>query len=113
MVPQEDGRWDVGIKSDAVCLERISDSDKRLFEDLLAPEEARQLAGLLTKYADKVDESAESRKSDDSDKRGNSDKSDNSAKGDDSGKSGESDKPDESDESEDPDEPEDSDKPEN
>jgi hypothetical protein len=65
MVRQEQGRWDVSVKSNAVCLERISDGDKQLFEDLLAPEEARELAGLLTKFADKADEAG---KSDDSDK---------------------------------------------
>jgi hypothetical protein len=34
----------------------------------LAPEEARELAGLLTKYADKLDESGKSGKPEDSDK---------------------------------------------
>lgn len=60
MVHQEGGRWDVGIESNAVYLERISESDDQLFEDALEPEEARQLAGLLTKYADKLDEARES-----------------------------------------------------
>ena len=64
----EGGRWDVGTKNNAVYLERISESDERLFDDLLAPKEARELAGLLTKYADKSEESEESDKSDDSDK---------------------------------------------
>ncbi len=66
MVSQEEGRWDVSVKSNAVCVERISDSDKQLFEDLLAPKEARELAGLLTKFADKVDESEKAEKSDES-----------------------------------------------
>ena len=48
------GRWDVGTKDNAVYLERISGSDERLFDDSVAPEEARELAGLLTKYADKL-----------------------------------------------------------
>jgi hypothetical protein len=65
MVRHEGARWDVGAKDNAVYLERISESDERLFDDLLAPEEARELAGLLTKYADKLDESGVSGKSDD------------------------------------------------
>jgi hypothetical protein len=67
MVRHEGGRWDVGIEDNAVYLERISESDQELFDDLLAPEEARQLAGLLTKYADKLDESVDSDDSEDSD----------------------------------------------
>jgi hypothetical protein len=79
MVRQEEGRWDVSIKSNAVCLERISDGDKQLFEDLLAPEEARELAGLLTKYADKAGESDDADKSDESEDE-DSAKSDDSEK---------------------------------
>jgi hypothetical protein len=67
MVRHEGGRWDVGTKNNAVYLERISESGERLFDDLLAPEEARELAGLLTKYADKLDESEDSDKSEESD----------------------------------------------
>jgi hypothetical protein len=67
MVRQEGGRWDVGTKDNAVYLERISESDEQLFDDLLAPEEARALAELLTKYADKVENSDDSEDSDDSD----------------------------------------------
>jgi hypothetical protein len=81
MVRHEGARWDVGTESNAVHVERISDSDKRLFDDLLAPEEARELAGLLTKYADKLDESRDSDRSADSDdahKSENSDKPDKS-----------------------------------
>jgi hypothetical protein len=87
MVRHEGGRWDVGPKNNAVYLERISESDERLFDDLLAPEEARELAGLLTKYADKLDESEDSDKSDKSDdshKSDHSDESDHSDKSDDS-----------------------------
>ena len=58
MADQEGGRWDVGVKDNSVYLVRVSDSDDRLFEDQLAPEEARKLAELLRKYAGKVDESA-------------------------------------------------------
>lgn len=83
MVQHEGGRWDVGVKSNAVYVERVSDSDKPLFEDLLAPEEARELGELLTKYADKADDS------DDSD---DSDQSDDSEKSDDSEESEKSDK---------------------
>jgi hypothetical protein len=72
MVRHEGARWDVGAKDDAVYLERISESDERLFDDLLAPEEARELAGLLTKHADKLDESEVSGKSDDSEGSGRS-----------------------------------------
>lgn len=82
MAGNEGGRWDVGLKDNAVHVERISDGDKQVFDDLLAPEEARQLAGLLTKFADKLDESKESAKSEDSedaDKSDNEDKSDKSS----------------------------------
>jgi hypothetical protein len=78
MVRHDGGRWDVGAKNNAVNLERISESDERLFDDSLAPEEARELAGLLTKYADKLDESEHSGKSDKSDKPEDSDESDES-----------------------------------
>ena len=76
MVRHEGGRWDVGTKNNAVYVERISESDERLFDDLLAPEEARELAGLLTKYADESDESDESDGSEDIDKSDDSDDSD-------------------------------------
>jgi hypothetical protein len=67
MARHEGGRWDVGAEDNGVYLERISESDERLFEDLLAPAEARELGGLLTKYADKLDELRDSDDSDDSD----------------------------------------------
>jgi hypothetical protein len=92
MVRQDGGRWDVGAKNNAVNLERISESDERLFDDSLAPEEARELAGLLTKYADKLDESEDSDKSDKSDKSEDSDESDKSEDSDKSDKSEDSDK---------------------
>jgi hypothetical protein len=79
MVRHKGGRWDVGTKNNAVYLERISEGDERLFDDLLAAGEARELAGLLTKYADKLDESGGSDVADDSedsDEPGDSDKSD-------------------------------------
>ena len=96
MVRHEGGRWDVGTKDNAVYLERISGSDERLFDDSLPPEEARELAGLLTKYADKLDESD---KSEDSDKSDDSDESDESAHSDKSDKSEDSDKSDDSEDS--------------
>jgi hypothetical protein len=75
MVRQEGGRWDVGTQNNAVYLERISENDKRLFDDLLAPEEARELAELLTKYAAKL-EKADSNKTDDSNDARDSEESD-------------------------------------
>jgi hypothetical protein len=103
MVRQDEGRWDVSVKSNAVCLERISDGDKQLFEDLLAPEEARELAGLLTKYADKADEAEKSEDSDNSEKSEDSDRSEDSDKSEDedSDKSEDEDKSEDSDKSED------------
>jgi hypothetical protein len=86
MARHEGGRWDVGTKNEAVYLERISESDERLFDDSLAPEEARELAGLLTKYADKLGESEDS---DDADDSGDSEESEDSAN---SGDSEDSDK---------------------
>jgi len=92
MVRHEGGRWDVGTKDNAVYLERISGSDERLFDDSLAPEEARELAGLLTKYADKLDKSDESEDADESDESDKSDDSDKSDKSDDSEESEDADK---------------------
>ena len=80
MVRHDGGRWDVGAKNNAVNLERISESDERLFDDSLAPEEARELAGLLTKYADKLDESEDSDKSDKPEDSEDSDESEGSGK---------------------------------
>ena len=100
MVRHEGARWDVSIKDNAVYVERISDSDKRLFDDSLASEEARDLAELLTKYADKLDESGDS---DDSDESDDSDGSDESKDSKDSGESKDSDGSDDSDESKDSD----------
>lgn len=97
MVRHEGGRWDVGIKAAAVYVERISDSDERLFEDSLAAEEARDLAGLLTKYADKLDEATYS------------DKAKEAGEGEESAKAEESDESEKAEKSEDSDGPEDSD----
>jgi hypothetical protein len=90
MIRHEGGRWDVGTKNNAVYVERISESDERLFDDLLAPEEARELAGLLTKYADKSDKSDKSDESDESDGSDGSEDSDKSDDADESDKSDDS-----------------------
>ncbi|OPE50271.1 hypothetical protein BV508_10755, partial [Mycobacterium intermedium] len=74
MAGQEGGRWDVGVKDDEVYIARIDDSDQKVFNDLISPDEARGLADLLTKYADKAGGSEESDDDDDDD----SDKSEKS-----------------------------------
>ncbi|MDM3974909.1 hypothetical protein QRB36_12090 [Mycobacterium marseillense] len=113
MVRHEGGRWDVGIKDAAVYVERVSDSDDRVFEDSLTAQEARDLAGLLTKYADKLDEARdadkakESGKSDepeDSEDSGKAEESEKSDEPEDSGKAEESEKSDESKKSDESDE---------
>ncbi|WNG94520.1 hypothetical protein [Mycobacterium sp. ITM-2016-00318] len=57
MAEKEGGQWDVGVKDNVIFVARLNDDGERLFEDQLAPEEARHLAELLRKYAGKVDES--------------------------------------------------------
>jgi hypothetical protein len=57
MVRKEGSRWDVGTKDNAITLERFDDSDERVSEDVLEVDEARELAALLTKHADKLDAS--------------------------------------------------------
>jgi hypothetical protein len=83
------GRWDVGVKDNEVYVARIAEGDKQVFDDVVAPDEARKLADLLTKYADKADEAADS------------DNSDSTDEPDDSDESEDADEPDDSDESED------------
>jgi hypothetical protein len=51
---QEGSRWDVGTKDNVITLERFGDDDERVSEDVLEVEEARELAALLTKHADKI-----------------------------------------------------------
>ncbi len=63
MADQEGGRWDVGAKGNTVLVARISDDNETLFKDRIAPEEARKLAELLTKFASKADD-ADGRDSD-------------------------------------------------
>ncbi len=69
MVRKKGSRWDVGTKDNAISLERFDDSDERVSEDVLEVGEARELAALLTKHADKLDESDgdDSKDGDDSD----------------------------------------------
>lgn len=75
MAGHEGGRWDVSIEDNAIYLERVSDSDEQLFGDSLAVDEARGLAGLLTKFADKLEESGDSGQAGES---GDADESDDS-----------------------------------
>lgn len=79
MASHEGGRWDVDVENDAVHVERISDGGTQVFEDFLASEEARELAGLLTKFADTLDKSDESGESDESEETAESDKSEDSS----------------------------------
>ena len=69
MARKKGSRWDVGTKDKAISLERFDDDDERVSEDVLEVGEARELAALLTKHADKLDESDgdDSKDGDDSD----------------------------------------------
>ncbi len=62
---QEGSRWDVGTKDNTITLERFDDSDERVSEDVLEVEEARELAALLTKHADKLESTDDKNSSDD------------------------------------------------
>ena len=77
MVRKEGSRWDVGTKDNAISLERFDDSDERVSEDVLEVGEARELAALLTKHADKLDKSDgdDSKDADDSDEDDSTDES--------------------------------------
>jgi hypothetical protein len=72
MVRQEGSRWDVGTKDNAITLERFDESDERVSEDVLEVEEARELAALLTKHADKLASSDEDDSNDEDDSSGGS-----------------------------------------
>lgn len=80
----DDGRWDVGATDGVVLVERRGADDKRMFTDRLEPDDARRLAELLSKFADKA-ETAEARddesEDDDSDESedDDSDESDDNA----------------------------------
>ena len=64
---QEGSRWDVGTKDNVITLERFSEDDERVSEDVLEVKEARDLAALLTKHADKIESSDKDDSSDDDD----------------------------------------------
>ena len=83
MAEHKGGQWNVAVKENEVYLERVSEDNERLFDDSLAPEEARQLARLLTKHADKISESGAGSKDDDSDEDESEDDSDDSDDSDD------------------------------
>lgn len=74
----EGGRWDVGAKGKAVYLERRGEDDQQVFSDRLEPEEARKLASLLNKFADKAAsaDEGEAAQDDDSDDEGDSSQDD-------------------------------------
>ena len=69
---QEGSRWDVGTKDNEVFLRRMSESNERLFEDSLEPDQARKLAEVLNKFAGKAEEGTDS----DDDERKDADKED-------------------------------------
>ena len=69
----------VGTKDNVITLERFDDDDKRVSEDVLEVKEARDLAALLTKHADKLDSSDDDESDDDdSDEDDSKDDSDDS-----------------------------------
>ncbi|MFI5509402.1 hypothetical protein ACIA48_18200 [Mycobacterium sp. NPDC051804] len=76
MAEYKGGQWNVAVKENVVYLERVSEDNEQLFDDSLAPEEARQLARLLTKHADKISEPGAASKDDDSDEDESEDSSD-------------------------------------
>ena len=79
MVRQEGSRWDIGTKDNAITLERFDDDDERVSADVLEVAEARELAGLLTKFADELDSSDadDSQDEDDSEKQDEDDSEEN------------------------------------
>ena len=78
MAEPEGGQWNVAAKENTVYLERVSEDGEQLFEDRLAPEEARELARLLRKHADSISESDGAAKDDDSDQDSDEDSDDDS-----------------------------------
>jgi hypothetical protein len=79
MAEHRGGQWNVAVKENEVYLERVSEDNEQLFDDSLAPEEARELARLITKHADKISESgAATKDEDDEDSDDDSDDSDDS-----------------------------------
>ncbi|WP_193047245.1 hypothetical protein [Mycolicibacterium baixiangningiae] len=79
MAREEGSRWDVGTKDNAITLERFDDSDERVSEDVLEVDEARELAALLTKHADKLESSSDEDDSKDEDDSETDDSSDDSS----------------------------------
>ena len=79
MVRQEGSRWDVGTKDNTITLERFDDSNERVSEDVLEVEEARELAALLTKHADKLESNDEDDSNDDDDEADDSSDDDSSS----------------------------------
>lgn len=101
MASDEGGRWDVGAEDKAVYLARISGDDEKVFEDLIGPDDARELAGLLNKYADKAEKSDNAEKHDDTTDSDDSDDDEDSDDSDDSDDSEESEESEESEKSKD------------
>lgn len=98
MGDREGGQWNVGIKSGEVYLERVSEDGERMFDDALDAQEARDLARLLKKHADKLNDSDQS-DHDGSDAK--SDESDDNESEDDESEDDGSEDDDESDDSDD------------
>jgi hypothetical protein len=90
MVERNGGQWNVATKENTVYLERVSEDREQLFEDLLEPEEARQLARLLTKHADKLSESKPPGKADKDDDEDEDDEDNEGDEGDDPDEDGKS-----------------------
>jgi hypothetical protein len=87
MAEHEGGQWNVATKEEMVYLERLSEDGERLIDDSLAPEEARQLARLLTKHADGISESDGSKEdNEDDDNDDNDDENDDDSKDDEDSK---------------------------
>ena len=95
MVRQEGSRWDVGTKDNVITLERFSEDDERVSEDVLEVKEARDLAALLTKHADKIESSDKDDSSDDDDSDKDDSSDDDDSDKDDSSDDDDSDKDDE------------------
>ena len=99
----EGGRWDVGAKDGAVYVERRSQEDDQIFSDRLEPGEARDLAALLNKYADKAESPDRDDSSDDDDDDSDDDDDDSDDDDDDSDDSDDDDDEDDADDDDDSD----------
>lgn len=78
MARQEGSRWDVGTKNNVITLERFDEDNERVSEDELQVDEARELAALLTKHADKIESAKGKDDSKDDDSSKKDDKEDDS-----------------------------------